>query len=84
MNPTDEASQILTRLFESLARLNRKTLNARSKADITRACELLSHAGEQYGDLFDDLPPRPRNEFSTVSFEVPPEVDRWKAQRGER
>ena len=85
MDPVTEAAQILTRLLEALARRSGKTLNARSKADITRACELLSHAGEELDDLLDELPPpRPRNEFSTVSFEVPPEVGRWKAQRGER
>ncbi len=84
MNPTDEAAQILTRLFEALARQNRKTLNARSKADIARACDLLSHAGEAFGDLLDDLPPPERaREYTTVAFDAPPpEVARWKAQRG--
>jgi hypothetical protein len=80
MDPTVEAAQILTRLLESICRLNRKTLNARSRADIARACELLSHSGEALSDLLDDLPP-PRTEYSTVSFEVPPEVERWKERR---
>jgi hypothetical protein len=81
MDPTVEAAQILTRLLESICRLNRKTLNARSRADIARACELLSHSGEALSDLLDDLPP-PRTEYSTVSFDAtPPEVARWKAQR---
>lgn len=84
MNPTDEAAQILTRLFEALARRTGKTLNARSKADIARACELLSHAGEELDDLLDEVPPPPRREYSTVSFEVPPEVERWRGQQKER
>jgi hypothetical protein len=45
MNATEEASAILIRIFESLARVNRKTLNARSREDIRRACELLANAG---------------------------------------
>jgi hypothetical protein len=82
MTPQDEAAQIFTRLFEALARRSGKTLNARSRADIARACELLSHAGQDLSDLLDDLPPpRPAREYSTVSFEVPPEVDRWRVER---
>lgn len=82
MNPQDEAAQILTRLFEALARQNRKTLNERSRADIARACELLSHAGSELDDLLDDMPApppeyRPVREYSTV----PIEVDRWKERR---
>lgn len=84
MTPQDEAAQILTRLFEALARQNRKTLNERSRADIARACQLLASAGDELDDLLDDLPPPRPREYSTVNFEVPPEVDRWKAQRGER
>jgi hypothetical protein len=80
MDPTVEAAQILTRLFEALARQNHKTLNARSRADIARACELLSHSGEALSDLLDDMPP-PRTEYSTVSFEVPPEVEQWREER---
>jgi hypothetical protein len=79
MDPVNEAATILTRLFESLARLNHKTLNVRSRADITRACELLSHAGEDLSDLLDELPPRPAREYAT---QVLPEVERWREQRG--
>lgn len=85
MNPTDEAAQILTRLFEALARRSGKTLNERSRADIARACELLSHAGEELDDLLEDLPPpverRTAREYATVTL---PEVERWKEQRGAR
>jgi len=83
MNPTEEAAAILTRLFEAICRLNRKTLNARSKADIARACQLLASAGDELDDLLDELPPPPAKEYTTVSFDArPPEVERWKAQRG--
>lgn len=85
MNPTDEAAAILTRLLEALCRLNRKTLNARSRADIKRLCELLAAAGPDLDDLLDDAPaPRPRTEYSTISFEVPPEVERWRRDQRER
>ncbi len=82
-DPTDEAAQILTRLFEALARRSGKTLNERGRADVRRACELLSHAGAELDDLLDDLPEprRPAREYTTVTL---PEVERWKAQRGER
>lgn len=87
MNPQDEAAQILIRLFEALARRSGKTLNQRSRADIARACELLSHAGEELDDLLDELPPAPRpapehrpaREYAT---QVLPEVERWREQRG--
>jgi hypothetical protein len=89
MNPTDEAAQILTRLFEALARRSGKTLNARSREDIRRACELLANAGEELDDLLDELPPAPRpapenrpaREYATVTL---PEVERWKEQRDRR
>ena len=87
MNPTDEAAQILIRLFEALARQNRKTLNARSKEDVHRACELLASAGQELDDLLDELPPpteperRPAREYNTVSL---PAVERWKEQRDRR
>lgn len=87
MDPTDEAAQILTRLFEALARRSGKTLNARSRDDIKRACELLASAGDELGELLDDyqppapaptMPPyRPAREY----VEVPPEVERWREER---
>jgi hypothetical protein len=79
MDPVNEAAQIFTRLFEALARRSGKTLNVRSRADITRACELLSHAGQELEDLLDELPPRPAREYAT---QVLPEVERWREQRG--
>lgn len=86
MNPTDEAAQILTRLFEALARRSGKTLNARSRDDIKRACELLANAGDELEDLLDELPAervtvnfqRPAREYA----EPPDEVKRWREERG--
>lgn len=84
MNPTDEAAQILTRLFEALARQSGKTLNPRSRDDIKRACELLASAGAELDDLLDDAPParppvehRPARDYTTM----PPEVERWRERR---
>ena len=83
--PTEEAAQILTRLFESLARRTGKTLNERGRADVRRACELLSHAGEQYTDLLDDLPdPPPRTRPARDYTTMPIEVERWRERRDER
>ena len=63
-----------------LARRSGKTLSARSREDIKRACALLASAGDELDDLLDELPAR---EYSTVSFEAkPPEVERWKERRG--
>jgi len=89
MNPTDEAAQILIRLFEALARRSGKTLNARSREDIKRACELLASAGEELDDLLDELLPppppaperrpehRPARDYTTM----PMEVERWRERR---
>ena len=84
MDPVDEAALIFIRMFEALARRSGKTLNARSKADIRRACELLSHAGTELDDLLDELPPPPApayrsaRDYSTVTL---PEVEDWKKRR---
>jgi hypothetical protein len=85
MDPVTEAAQILTRLFEALARRSGKTLNARSREDIKRACELLASAGQELDDLLDELPPparppdyRPAREYSTITL---PEVEDWKKRR---
>jgi len=81
MNSTDEAAQILTRMFEALARQNRKTLNARSRADIKRACELLASAGAELDDLLDELPPAPEPRPARDYTTMPIEVERWKERR---
>ena len=53
--PQDEAAEIFIRMFEALARRSGKTLNPRSRADIARACELLSRAGQELDDLLDEI-----------------------------
>ena len=81
--PQDEAAQILTRLFEALARQSGKTLNARSREDIKRACELLSNASAELDDLLDDLPPpKPKTTPAERWAAVPAEVERWREMRG--
>lgn len=82
--PQDEAAAILTRLFEALARVNNKTLNARTRADIARACELLSHAGADLGDLFDELPRATPGEAVAASYAGEPDDPnylKWKRTR---
>lgn len=85
IDPVDEAAQILTRLLESLARRTGKTLNERGRANVRRACELLSHAGEQYTDLLDDLPePQPRTRPARDYTTMPIEVEKWREERDRR
>ena len=85
MNPTDEAAAILTRVFEALARANGKTLNARTRADSSRACELLASAGSEFSELLDDLPRTTPGEAVAAReyATVPPEVERWQRARAD-
>lgn len=88
MQRSDEAAAILTRTFEALARTCGKTLSAKTRADIARACELLS-AGDDYEELLDDLLSAPpiRSERITQSFERDgygdPRFEAWRRQRQE-
>lgn len=86
MNTTDEAAAILARVFEALARQNGKTLSAATRADIGRACELLTSAGEELDDLFEDLPPvAPRQ--SPGEQAISPgwqDFERWREEGGRR
>lgn len=86
MQRSEEAAAIFTRTLEALARQVGKTLSAKTRADLARACELLS-AGDDYTDLLDDLltaPPPIRSERVTQSFEYgDPEFERWRKQRRE-
>lgn len=84
MTPQDEAAAILTRVFEAICRVNNKTLNARTRADIARACELLSHAGGEYSELLDDLPRMSPAEAASnlvMAAEADPGYRRWKQER---
>lgn len=82
MDSIAEATQILTRILECMCRLNGKTLSAKTRADLARACELLAR-GDDLDELLDDLPIR--SDRTTQSFEREdygdPDFARWRAQR---
>ena len=82
MTSSEEAAAILIRMFNTLAYAFGKRLRPEHRAELQRCCELLA-SGDGLLPLDELPPPRPRNEYATVSLDVPPEVDRWKAQRGE-
>ena len=69
-------------VVEALARVNGRTLSQRSRADIGRARELLSSAGDELDDLLDELPPpAPERRLVSEYTTRPLEVDRWKERR---
>lgn len=70
MHRSDEAAAIITRTLEALARQVGKTLSAKTRADLARACELLA-AGDDYDELLEDLLEQPpiRSERVTQSFD---------------
>lgn len=79
--PADEAAAILVRVLESLARASGKTLKASTRADIQRACELLSSAG--FDELEDISPARVSPAEAMVEAAVAdPNYQRWKQRRG--
>jgi hypothetical protein len=84
--PHEEAARILCRVLEALARQSGKTLSAKTRGEVERACELLS-AGDDYSDLLDDLLSAPPvvSDRQTVSFEREdygdPNFRTWRAQR---
>jgi hypothetical protein len=83
VTPTDEAAAIIIRILESIARLNHKTLSARTRDDVLRACELLTQAAGGFDELLDDLsepPPRSPGEQATLD----PNFQRWRAERDRR
>ena len=89
MQAHEQAADILLRVLEALARQHKKTLSAATRADVARACELLTK-GDDYSDLLEDLllEPPPRREYKTQSFDrVPTEAeqiddfDHWRRQR---
>jgi len=88
MAPADEAAAILIRVFEALARASGKTLNARTRADIERACELLASAGAELDDLLDDLPRVSPAEAAAANYEPPekviPNYREWKERKERR
>jgi hypothetical protein len=82
MNNTVEATQILTRVFEALARQSGKTLSQQTRADIGRACELLANAGDELEELLDDLPAPPRR--SPAEAAIDPgwqDFEQWRSRK---
>ncbi len=80
--PHEESAQILTRVFEALARASGKTLNARTRADIGRACELLASGGAELDALLDDLAPRVSPaERAAGDAERDPAYIEWRRER---
>jgi hypothetical protein len=77
--PEAEAAAIFMRVFESLARLNGKTLSASTRADITRACELLAQAAGDL-DVLDDLGDPAPVRLSSGAVDDPG-FARWRAAR---
>jgi hypothetical protein len=69
--PHEEAARILCRVLEALARQNGKTLSSKTRSEVERACELLA-AGDDYGDLLEDLLEQPTMPRVTQSFERDP------------
>ena len=86
MDPIDRLAALLIGLFNIALAPQRKKMSAALAERLRTALHDAVSPGDPIYDLLEDLldtPPRGR-EYSTVNFEVPPEVDRWKAQRGER
>lgn len=80
MNVAEEASAILIRMFETVARGMNKRLLEEHKTEIRRACALLSQDGTLAP--LEDLPKA--NEYIVPPAEIPVEVKRWKERREER
>jgi hypothetical protein len=80
VTPTDEAAAIFCRVFESIARLNGKTLSTTTRADIQRACELLTQAAGAFDELLDDLPDTPRRSPGEQAIDDP-NFQRWRTVR---
>lgn len=57
--PAEEAAAILVRVLEAMCRANGKTLKARTRDDIARACELLANPREELDDLLLTMPVTP-------------------------
>lgn len=84
MDNTQEAAQILTRVFEALARQNGKTLSKATRSDIGRACELLAQ-GDRLEELFEDLPAPPRQSPGEQAIDPGwQDFERWRSREGGR
>lgn len=79
MTPADEAAAILIRMFDTLAAGMGKRLKDSHKAEIRRACELLSVDGT-LAPLEDVARPEPA-EYIPASAAIPAD---WMARKRER
>ena len=88
MDPIDRLAALLIGLFNIALAPQRKKMSAALTERLRTALHDAVSPGDPIYDLLEDLldtpPPRPRNDYATVSFETSPDFDRWKAQRGER
>ncbi len=86
MDPIDRLAALLIGLFNIALAPQRKKMSAALAERLRTALHDAVSPGDPIYDLLEDLldTPPPRREYSTVNFEVPPEVGRWKAQRDGR
>ncbi len=81
MTPADEASQILIRMFDTIAAGMGKRLKEQHKAEIRRACELLSQDGTM--EPLEDAPRVSPAEAVMEIAEHDPGYKRWRQERAE-
>jgi uncharacterized protein CbrC (UPF0167 family) len=82
MRADEEAAQILIRMFDTIAASMGKRLKEGHKAEIRRACMLLSEDGAL--DPLEDMPPMPRVSPAEAVMEIAerdPGYKRWKQER---
>jgi hypothetical protein len=82
MTPADEASQILIRMFDTLAAGMGKRLKEQHKTEIRRACELLATDGTL--EPLEDAPRVSPAEAMVAIAEIDPGYREWKRQRAGR
>lgn len=79
MTPHEEASQILIRMFDTLAASMGKRLKEQHRAEIRRACELLAMDGAL--EPLEDAPRVSPAEAMVAAAEADPNYRRWKEER---
>ena len=83
MDPTDRLSALLIGLFNIALAPQRKKMSATLAERLRTALHDAVSPGDPIYDLLEDLldtPPRPRNEYATVT--LPREVEEWRDARG--
>jgi hypothetical protein len=83
--PADEAAAILIRMFETLAAAQGKRLKEQHRAEIRRACELLSADGalEPLEDVARVTPAEAAVSLVTAA-EADPNYRKWRQEKRER